>query len=472
MMQALDGTIATVALPHMAASLTSSQDQASWVLTSYIVATAIATPLTGWLAARFGTKTLFIAAILGFTTASVLCGLAASMTQLVAFRVLQGAFGAMLVPLSQTVLLTVHSREKHGQAMAWWGVGAMVGPILGPSLGGWITEAINWRWIFLINLPVGLFAAWGLWIGLRADELAPPQRFDVIGFVTLACAVGLLQLVLDRGERMAWFESIGIRFAAMGCLVALLCFLAHTALSRSPTFFNYRLLLDANYTSCLTFMFLIGLVLFATRALTAPMLQTVLGYSIELNGLIAIPAGIGTMLAMLIAGRFIGRANLAGVMTIGFALVAVSLMQMSYFTTEVMPAQVAWPGFIQGLGLGLVSVSLTTVAFSTLDPALRTDGASTLNLLRNLGASLGISIMQTLLTRSTIESHAALVSELGERHAITSAAGYLSNDVWAADVEAQIEQLAAMAGYTSDFRLMAVTTLAVMPLLLLLRVRK
>jgi DHA2 family multidrug resistance protein len=282
----------------------------------------------------------------------------------------------------------------------------------------------------------------------------------------------LLQLILDRGERAAWFESTNILLAATGCLIALLYFVAHTALSRSPTFFNYRPLLDANYTACLAFMFLTGLVLFATRALTAPMLQIVLGYSIELSGLIAIPAGIGIMMAMLIAGRFIRRANLAGAMAIGLALVAVSLMQMSYFTTEVVPAQVAWPGFVQGLGLGLVSVSLTTVAFSTLPPALRTDGASTLNLLRNLGGSFGISIMQTLLTRSTFESRAALVSELGERNAITPVVASQGNDAWAADMEAQIEELAAMAGYASDFRLMAIVTLAVMPLLLLLRLRK
>lgn len=472
MMQGLDGTIAAVALPHMAASLMSSQDQISWVLTSYIVATAIATPLTGWLSMRIGVKRLFLGTIAGFTFTSVACGLAATLPQLVLARLAQGMFSAALVPLAQTVLLDIYPKERHGPAMAWWGMGAMAGPILGPSLGGWITESTNWRWIFFINVPVGMAAFCGLARYLPGARAASRTRFDFTGFVTLALAVGLLQFVLDRGERMDWFDAVEIRAAAVIAAVSFIYFVVHTALAGRPTFFQGRLLQDRNFACGLVFMFMLGVVLFATRALTAPMLQTLLGYSVQASGWVTVPAGVGTMLAMVLAGRLVHKVNLQAVMGCGFLLVAFSLLEMSRYTLEIAPVHVAWPGFVQGFGLGLVSIALTTLAFSTLDPALRPDGASTLNLLRNLGSSLGISVMQILFVRTASTDRTSMSAEPALAAAIAQPHGQAPHPWDWMSFDQQVDTLSALAGYTTDFRVMAVVTVAVMPLLLLLRARK
>ena len=267
--QALDGTIANVALPHMQGNLSASQDQITWVLTSFILASAITMPLTGWLCDRFGRKNVFLASIAGFTIASVLCGIAGSLTEIVLARFIQGIFGAALVPLSQAVLLDINPREKHGSAMAVWGMGVMIGPILGPTLGGWLTDAYDWRWVFFINVPVGAMALYGAWRYIPKTPATRRMRFDMFGFVTLSLAIGALQMLLDRGEQNDWFSSRETWIEAILLAISLAYFIAHTALRPAgKSFFDYRLLMNSNYVTGLVFISIVGMVLFATRALT------------------------------------------------------------------------------------------------------------------------------------------------------------------------------------------------------------
>jgi len=275
-MQALDTTIANVALPHMQGSLQASQDQITWVLTSYIVASAIALPLTGWLCGQFGRRKVFLVSVVGFTIASALCGLAATMPQIVAARLLQGLFGAALVPLSQAVLLDINPAEKVGQAMAIWGAGIMVGPILGPLLGGWLTENFDWRWVFFINLPVGVVAWWG--IARYLPESRPKgEKLDIFGFATLSLGIGMLQLFLDRGEQLDWFDSWEIRLEAAAALAAFAFFAVHTWTVQGVSFLDRRLLKDRNFVTGLLFAFIVGMILFATMALLPTFLQGLMG---------------------------------------------------------------------------------------------------------------------------------------------------------------------------------------------------
>src|ERR1700726_723379 len=259
-MQTLDSTIANVALPHMQGTLSASQDQIAWVLTAYIVAAAIATPLTGWMVDRFGQKNVFLASIAGFTVASMLCGMSNTLAEIVAARLLQGVFGAALVPLSQMALLDINPKEKQGSAMAIWGVGVMVGPILGPTLGGWLTQSYSWRWVFFINVPVGLFASYGVWRYIRPAPATRRMRFDMFGFATLSLAIGALQLLLDRGQQNDWFSSTETWIEAITLVVMTTYFVAHTVLTPADrSFVDFRLFKNQNYVSGILFLFLVGL---------------------------------------------------------------------------------------------------------------------------------------------------------------------------------------------------------------------
>ena len=470
--QALDGTIANVALPHMQGSLSASQDQITWVLTSFIVAAAIATPLTGWLCDRFGQKNIFLTAVAGFTLASVLCGLSGSLAQIVAARLLQGVFGAALVPLSQSVLLDINPREKHGSAMAVWGMGVMIGPILGPTLGGWLTDSYNWRWVFFINVPVGALAFYGIWRYIRPTAAPRKMSFDAFGFATLSLAIGALQMLLDRGEQNDWFGSTETWVEAIVLALSFSYFAAHTALRPAgKSFFDYRLLRNSNYVSGLLFIFIVGLVLYATRALTPSMLQGLMGYPAAIAGLVTAPSGLGTMVAMLVVGRLVGKVDLRILLVTGFVIAAFSLWQMSQYTLMLSQSDIVWPGVIQGLGLGLVFVPLSAATFATLSPEMRAEGTAIYSLIRNIGSSIGIALVQTLLVRNTQTMHAAL----GEK--ITAANGaLLDNPVYSlATPEAantlnnEITRQATMIAYVDDFWLMFILTLLVIPLLLLIR---
>jgi DHA2 family multidrug resistance protein len=470
-MQALDTTIANVALPHMQGSLQASQDQITWVLTSYIVAAAIALPLTGWLCSRWGRRKVFIVSIVGFTVTSALCGLSTSLGAIVVARLLQGVFGAALVPLSQAVLLDINPLEKVGQAMAIWGAGIMVGPILGPMLGGWLTENFDWRWVFFINLPVGLFAWWGV-LRYLPESRPRSERLDIFGFVTLSLAIGLLQLFLDRGELLDWFDSWEITLEAAGSLVAFAFFAVHTWTVQGVSFLDRDLLKDRNYVTGLLFAFIVGTILYGTMALLPTFLQTLMDYPVVYTGLVTAPRGVGTMLAMIVVGRLVHRIDVRVIMATGFALTAFSLHQMTSITLQMDSSLIIISGFIQGLGIGFTFVPLSTATFATLAPRLRNQGTPIFSLLRNIGGSVGISIVQALLSHGAAHAHAELAELVapGNQGLLQLPPG-LSPDTASglALLNAEVSRQAALIGYVGDFSIMMIVTLLTIPLLLLIR---
>jgi MFS transporter, DHA2 family, multidrug resistance protein len=476
--QAIDGTIANVALPHMQGNLSAAQDQITWVLTSYIVAAGIGTPLTGWMTDRFGLKKVFLVSIAGFTIASVLCGLAGSLGEIVLARALQGFLGAALVPLSQTVLLDINPRERHGQAMAMWGVGVMVGPILGPTLGGWLTDNWSWRWVFLINVPIGALAFYGVGRYIKARTPLRGQIFDMFGFVTLSLAIAALQLLLDRGQNNDWFSSNESWLELVVLLVSFAYFVTHTALTPpARSFFDYRLLRNSNYVSGALLIFVVGAILFATRALIPTMLQTLFDYPVSLAGLVTAPSGAGTMLAMLAVGPLVGRVDVRWLVAAGFVITAVSLWQMTQYNLEITQSAIVWPGVIQGIGVGLVFVPLSAATFSTLAPQMRADGTAIYSLMRNIGSAVGIALVQVLQVRNTQIAHGGLVENMAAanpdiHHGPLAGAFDLAHPTALAVLDDLVTRQAAMIAYIDNFRFMLVATLAAIPLLLLFRTSK
>lgn len=472
-MQALDTTIANVALPHMQGSVGATQDQISWVLTSYIVASAIFMPLTGFLSGRFGRKRIFIASVVGFTLTSMLCGAAQSLGQIVAFRFLQGVFGASLVPLSQAVMLDSYPREKHGSAMALWGVGVMIGPILGPSLGGWLTEYYSWRWVFYINLPFGVLAWLGLSAFLQESPLDRQRRFDLPGFALLSLGIGALQMMLDRGESLDWFASAEVVAEAVLCVLALYLFTVHIFTHEHP-FIEPGLLRDRNFSLGLVFIFVVGIILLATMALLPPFLQGLMGYPIIDIGLLLAPRGLGTMAAMMVVGRLSGKVDPRALILLGLGLISLSLWRMSLFSLDTRGPDIVGTGIIQGMGLGLIFVPLSTLSFSTLAPRYRNEATSLYSLMRNIGSSIGISIVISYLAQRVQINHAAYAdyidpSRLPLQQAVESGAIDLASPQGLARVNQLLNQQATTLAYLQDFRLMMWITLAAIPLLLLLR---
>ena len=471
-MQVLDTTIANVALPSMQGSLGAAQDTITWVLTSYIIAAAIMTPVTGWLADRLGRKRLFMISVAGFTATSALCGLAGSLGEMVAFRLLQGMFGAALVPLSQSVLLDINPRERHGQAMALWGAGIMVGPIAGPTLGGWLTETLDWRWCFYINLPVGILAFLGILASLPASRIQR-RRFDFFGFLLLSLGVGALQLMLDRGERLDWFQSPEIMIEAALAVSGFWMFAVHTA-TYAQSFVDPRMLKDRNLVSSLFFIGMIGMILLASMALLPPLLQNLMNYPTMTTGLVLAPRGVGTMISMLLVARLMKHIDARVLIATGLAFTAWSLWRMTEFSLEMDMYPLILTGVVQGLGLGLVFVPLSTLAFATLEPRLRTDAASLFSLVRNIGSSIGISIVATLLARNTQISHAVLAGHITPFHHAGgfAAAAPLSSTQVLGLLNAEVTRQAAMIAYLDDFKLMMFVTIACLPLLFFLRKRQ
>jgi DHA2 family multidrug resistance protein len=472
--QALDTTIANVALPHMQGSLSASQDQITWVLTSYIVAAAIATPLNGWLCDRFTQKRVFLVSVAGFTVASLLCGLSLSLNEIVLMRLLQGIFGAALVPLSQAVMLEINPPEKRGAAMAAWGMGVMVGPILGPSLGGWLTDNYDWRWVFFINLPIGALAFWGIWRYLRPSVARRAMRFDMFGFATLSLAIGALQMLLDRGQDNDWFSSLETWIEATVFVVALAYFLVHTVFTRpQEAFVDFRIFRNSNFVSGTVIIFVVGLVLYAVRALTPPMLQGLMDMPILTVGLLTAPTGLGTMLSMQLVGRLVGRVDARLLLLTGFLITAFSLWQMGNYTLVLSKSDIVIPGIIQGFGLGLVFVPLSTVTFATLEPAMFSQATAIYSLARNIGSSIGISLVQTVLVRNTQAIHASIservtATNLALRLGDTGGLD-LSTPQGLAVLNGEVTRQAAMLAYVDDFRLMLMLAIAVLPLLWLIR---
>ena len=471
-MQAVDTTIANVALPHMQGSMSATSEQIAWVLTSYIVAAAIMTPMTGFLAARMGRKRLFVTAVIGFTVTSMLCGIATSLEEMVLFRVLQGVFGAGLVPLSQSVLLDTYPKEKHGSAMAMWGVGVMVGPILGPTLGGYLTEYYNWRWVFLINLPFGVLALLGILMFVKETE-KEPRRFDLYGFALLSLAIGSLQLMLDRGQSLDWFSSMEIIIESLISALCLYMFIAHMMTAKEP-FLEPGLFKDRNLILGLVFIFIVGVVLLATLALLPPFLQNLMGFPVITTGQVLAPRGVGSMLAMIVVGRLLNVVDARFLIGIGLILMSFSLFQMAQFNLDISPWALVRTGLIQGVGLGLVFVPLSTITFSTLATGYRTEGTSMFSLIRNIGSSIGISVMVALAVRNTQTNHAVLGEQLSPyrdpvQRLLEEGGSLGSTDQALAILNGELSRQAAAIGYLNDFQLMAWMTLLAIPLLLLFR---
>src|ERR1700684_1014600 len=405
LMQALDTTIANVALPYMQGSVSASQDEIAWVLTSYIVAAAIMTPPTGYLTSRFGLKRLFLVSIAGFTVSSVLCGMAQSLVQIVLFRILQGLFGAALVPLSQTVLMNINSKERQGSAIALWGVAVMAGPVLGPVLGGWLTQAFSWRYVFYINVPVGILAFLGMMTFLTDTARNATAKLDWFGFGTLSLAIGAFQVMLDRGEQLDWFGSGEIIIETIIGVSALYLFLVHTFTARDP-FVRPALFKDPNFSAGVLFVAIVGLTYDASLAWQPPSLQNLMDYPIVSAGLVMGPRGVGTMGVMLIVGKLIGRVDTRYLLGIGLGLTAWSFYEMTGWTPDISQMTIIVVGVVQGIGLGFIFVPLSVVTLSTLSPEQRAEGAGIYSLARNIGSSVGISVVNSLLTRNTQINHA------------------------------------------------------------------
>jgi MFS transporter, DHA2 family, multidrug resistance protein len=473
-MQGVDNTIANVALPHIQGSLSAAQDQIAWVLTSYIVAVAIMTPLTGWLAGRLGIKYVFLISVAGFTLASALCGSATSLAQLVVYRLLQGACGAGLVPLSQSVLMQINPPERHGQAIAIWGMGVMLGPIFGPMLGGWLTQDYSWRWIFYINLPVGVVASLGILIFIRETRRTHREAFDFFGFVTLSIAVGAFQMMLDRGELKDWFDSTEIWVEAIISGVSLYLFIVHTATASERSFINLDLLKSPNFMAGTVLMFFVGGVLSGTLALLPTMLQSLMNYPVFTTGLVTAPRGIGTMIAMFAVGRMINRFDNRLIILTGFLLTIFSLWQMTGFSLQMGMGPVIVSGLLQGFGLGCTFVPLNTLALSNLPRHILTQGTAMRSLMRNLGGSVGISVLEALLIQNTQIVHSRLIENLRPDNPLAQAPLLappfnLTTPSGIAALNAEVTRQAAMVAYINDYALMMMIVLLLIPLLLLVR---
>jgi DHA2 family multidrug resistance protein len=472
-MQALDTTIANVALPRMQGTLSATQDQMTWVLTSYIVASAITIPFTGWLSNRIDRKLVFLASIVGFTVASALCGAAQTLPEIVLFRLLQGVFGAALVPLSQSILFDINPPEKHGSAMAMWGMGVMMGPILGPALGGWLTENYNWRWVFYINVPVGIMAFLGLLTFLPSRKGTGSKSFDFLGFITLSLSVGGFQMFLDRGDLKDWFSSNEVIVEALIAAAAFYLFIAHTLTHERP-FINPALFRDSNFVISNILIFAVGIVMFSTLALIPPMLQNLMNYPVVTTGLVTAPRGLGTIVSMFIMGRVSGRTDVRFLMGLGLVLTTVSLWQMTTFSLLMGPWPLVWAGILQGFGFGFVFTPIATTAFSTLPTALRTEGTAFFSLLRNIGSSIGISMVQICLTRNTQTVHAAMAANISPFSPITRA--NLATEHYDVGTHAglvslnqEVTRQAQFIAYVDDYKLVMVTTILMIPLLFLLK---
>jgi DHA2 family multidrug resistance protein len=471
-MQALDTTIANVALPYMQGSLSASQDQINWVLTSYIVAAAIMTAPVGWIANRFGRKRIFIICSAGFTFASVLCGLAQDINQMVLFRLLQGMFGAALVPLSQAVMLDSYSLQERAKAMSIWGMGVMMGPIMGPSLGAWLTETYSWHWVFFVNLPFGIFTVLGLLVFMDETKKNRDLRFDWFGFGALAIGIGSMQVALDRGEQLGWLESNEIIAEIIVSIAGFYYFFAHSFTTAKP-FIQFAIFKDRNFVGGCVFMAVMGLVLFSTMALSSPYLQNVIGYPIITAGLLLATRGCGTFVAMMLVGRMMRYIEARTLIISGLSLMAGSLFFMTGWTDQTGVPEIIVLSIIQGFGLGLVFVPLSTVAFLTLPNHLRTDGTSMLTLLRNVASSIGISVVIAQLTEGSRRTYAILSEHINPfNHALQmpDVRGMidLGSDAGRAMADAMVGIQSQIIAFSLDYQLVMIVTLCAIPLAIMI----
>jgi DHA2 family multidrug resistance protein len=474
LMQALDSTIANVALPYMQGSLSASYDEITWVLTSYIVAAAIMTAPVGWLAERFGSRTIYLVSVVGFTVFSMMCGIATSLDEMVIFRFMQGIFGAALVPLSQGTMLNIYTVQERGWAMAVWGMGVMLGPILGPTLGGYLTELYDWRYVFFVNLPFGILCTLGLWYALPRQRQKRGARFDWFGFIALAIGIAGLQLMLDRGETKDWFGSTEIIIESVLAAAGFYAFIVHM-ITGERTFVSPTLFKDRNLVMGFIIMFIVGMVLLATTALLAPWLQELGYYPVDVAGLLLAPRGVGTMIAMMISGRLSNKVDARIVMAFGVGLLCWSLWRLSQWTPAVNEWTLIVNTIVQGAGVGFIFVPLNVVAFATLPQRLRYEGTSFLTLVRSIGMSMGISIFEALITRNSQVEHSVLSVFASPLNRALEASPGVSHQIapWtphgAALLNHMIDYQSQVIAYNDDFWLMAILSAPVLVILMFMR---
>lgn len=486
-MQVLDVTITNVALPHIQGSLSAGVDEVSWVLTSYLAANAVVLPATGWLASVLGRKRFFLICTTVFTLASVLCGLAPNIETLLLARMLQGFGGGPLMPLSQAIMWEIFPLRQRGMAMAAWGVGIMMAPIFGPLLGGWISDNWSWRWIFYINVPIGVvgfFAASA--VLFDPPYLRRPGRVDVAGLVLMAAGFLSLQLFLDQGERKEWFDSSYIATLAVLAAVALIGFVVRE-LSTTEPILDLRVYTDRNFAAGSLIMLVVMVGFFSSMVLLALFTQKVLGYDAWTSGLVLAPGGIGNLLSLVLAGRLVTRMDQRWLLATGCVLNAVATYTMSTLTLEVDYWALAWPRFVQGAGVGLIFVPLNTVSLATIPRDRMGNATAALNVVRNLGGAIGVALMTTLLARRSQQHQATLVSHVDIWSAETAerlrgwAAHFAAHgsDSFTAERQAvgmlyrEVREQAQLLAFADDFWflfLLFTTTLALFPLLRRVRV--
>jgi DHA2 family multidrug resistance protein len=468
-MQVLDTTIANVALPHMQGSLGATQDQIAWVLTSYIVVAAIATPTTGWIASRLGRTRAFTVMLVGFTLTSVACGLATTLPQVVAFRVLQGAFGAVLVPLSQAILLDAYPRSEMARAMGIFSTGVMVGPILGPIVGGYLTEYLSWRWCFYINVPIGIVAVIGALIFVPETARAPDRKLDWFGFAFLSLAIAGLQLILDRGEQLGWFQSPEILVESALLAFGLYMFIVHSATTKNP-FIDIRLFRDVTFMTGTVIMALIFVVYLGALVLVPQMLQLELNYPVMTAGLATSPRGLGMMAAILLIGRLGKRVDPRAAIGFGMLLNGISLYMMSRWSLAVSTEQIVWTGVLQGVAMGAISLPTATIAFGTLPDDLRNDGAAFFSLMRNLGGSVGVALTASRIVELTQIQHGQLASFFTPFRATPGGPAVMRGEVATRLLNLDLTHQAGMIAYINAFLLLGILSVVMLPLVLLLRI--
>jgi DHA2 family multidrug resistance protein len=483
-MEVLDTSVASVALPHIAGSLSASVDESTWVLTGYLISNAIVLPSTGWLSNFFGRKDYQLISVSLFAVASMLCGAATSLPMLVAARVVQGAAGGGLQPVSQAILLESFPREKHGVAMATYGLGIILAPLIGPTLGGWITDSYSWRWVFYINIPVSIAAV--LMINAFVEDPPYARRtrnlpIDYIGFGLLALWLGAFQTILDKGQEADWFGSDWIRWFAVISAISMLAFIIHELRTEHPLV-DLHVLRDRNLAVGCFLIGLIGVVIYGTVTLLPLFLQDLLGYSAYESGLAVSPRGIGALISLLIAGQLIGKVDSRILVAAGIAIRALSLFMLGNLNLQVSMWNIVWPNVINGFANGFLFVPLTTLTVSTLSNEQMGRGTGLYALTRNMGASFGVSMVTTLLVRGAQRHQAVMVGhltpfDLSYRQLLGQLDHYFalhSNGVLALQraygmVYEILRHQAMLWAYVEDFRLLAVLTLCCLPFLLLFR---
>src|SRR3984893_1492958 len=485
-MEVLDTSVANVSLNHIAGNLSASRDEATWVLTSYLVSNAVVLPATGWLGRFFGRKRFLITCIIIFTIASALCGMADTLGFLIVARILQGAGGGALQPIAQAVLLESFPREKRGAAMSVYAIGVVVAPILGPTVGGWLTDDYSWRWVFYINIPIGILAV--ILCSILLEDPAylkemRPGRIDFMGFALLTIWIGCLQIMLDKGQDADWLSSNFIRWLAFGAAIGFIAFLIWELRVEHPIV-NLRILGDRNIAIGSLLLFLVGAILYGTTAMLPLFLQNLLSYTSFQAGLVMSPRGFGAILGSIISGRILANPKIDGRAWIGggFAILALSMYMFSHLTMEIAPGNIVWPIVISGLAITCIFVPMTTFSLATVSRENMGEATGLTNLLRNLGGSVGISTITTLVSRSAQTHQALLVGQMSQYNPVFNAQlakiqGALTPQIGSTAAHEQsyglmyqtLQQQASLLSYLDQFRTLVIVCLLCAPLVFLFK---